>query len=217
MKTVCIVATHGDPAWQKLALDRALPSAQGQGFAEIVAVHDSTATLAEVRNAAAYSVSADVLVFLDADDELAPGYLEAMQPWMTPSAVLTMTGDAAYRWPPQAVEPGDWYLLVPAVEYLFDDGTTVGPEIPNRGGWPRVNEAVIGTAILADKFREMGGFRELVSNEDYDLWLRCYDAGARFAYCEQAVYRAHVSILGRNNDQSSYRQIWADHLARVGG
>ena len=71
--TVCI-ATFGDSAWSALAKRTALPSAQMQ--APVVMVHGES--LAQARNAAAAEADTEWLVFLDADDQLAPGYVDGL-------------------------------------------------------------------------------------------------------------------------------------------
>ena len=74
--TVCI-ATFGDPAWSDLAIRTALPSALWQAESPpVVMVHGET--LAAARNAAAAQAETEWLIFLDADDQLAPGYIAAM-------------------------------------------------------------------------------------------------------------------------------------------
>ena len=64
------------------------------------------------------------------------------------------------------------------------------------------NWLVIGTAIKADIAREVGGFREWDVYEDWDLFLRCYLAGASVEAIPQAVYRAHVREDSRNRAPS---------------
>ena len=74
--TVCI-ATFGDPAWSDLAIATALPSALWQEQdPPVVMAHGDT--LAGARNAAAAQADTEWLIFLDADDQLAPGYITAM-------------------------------------------------------------------------------------------------------------------------------------------
>jgi glycosyltransferase involved in cell wall biosynthesis len=70
--TVC-VATYGDPSWVELA-QRAIASAEPQ--APVVHVHGDT--LAGARNAALDLVETEWVVFLDADDELEPGYIDTL-------------------------------------------------------------------------------------------------------------------------------------------
>ena len=75
--SICI-ATFGDERWRDLAMSRAYPSALEQDAPEIIVVHQPVGTLASARNAAAAQAHGDWLCFLDADDELASGYLDAM-------------------------------------------------------------------------------------------------------------------------------------------
>jgi hypothetical protein len=49
------------------------------------------------------------------------------------------------------------------------------------------------------------------SLEDYDLWLRCVKAGARIVHVPDAVYCAHKRPGSRNEDQSVYAQLRAEH------
>jgi glycosyltransferase involved in cell wall biosynthesis len=207
-----VIATCGSDAWSDLAWSRAYPSADSQeGRGEVVIQHHPDLTVSEARNAAARSACGDVLVFLDADDELAPCYLYALRPLLAPRMIFRPPGGGE----PQEVGPGPC-LGVPAVSYVYPDGGESPPAIPQKGRWPELNECVIGTAVSRDLFLDVGGFRDLPSLEDYDLFLRCFDAGAGLAYVPDAVYRAHVRPGGRNADQSPYASIWADHLSRIG-
>lgn len=185
MNVSVIVATYGDAQWWRLAIARAIPSAWENEPYEVIPRHEDHGTLASARNNAASEATGDWLCFLDADDELAPGYLKAM-------------GQAKVALPdvPRALAGG--YLLVPAVEYVNADGTTVGPAIPNEGGWPTVNECVIGTLVYRDLFVSVGGFEDYPIYEDYALFLACDRAGARRLYVRDAVYRAYVRSGSRN-------------------
>lgn len=204
-----VIATCGAQRWSDLAFARAFPSARAQkgllgAPPEIVIEHHPELSVSAARNAAAQSAHGDFLCFLDADDELEPGYIEAME-------TAYITGAITKDWAP---------LLVPQVRYVGVDGEGAPlvneiASFPNRGMWPRLNECVIGTLVRRSCFDEVGGFREWPSIEDYDLWLRCHDAGASLVYVPDAVYRAHVNPDGgRNRDQSCYGQIWAEHEER---
>lgn len=213
MNVSIVIATCGDQAWGELAFSRAYPSADSQrGLAgerpQVVIRHYPELSVAEARNALAREATTEWLCFLDADDELEPGYIAAMQ-------TAYLEGAITKDWSP---------LLAPAIRYVRPPRhlSTSAAAIPNRGGWPRVNECVIGTLVRAGCFQEVGGFRvhaddgtELSSIEDYDLWLRCFDAGAQIVHVPDAVYRATVSGHSRNADQSPYAAIWADHETRL--
>lgn len=217
MNVSIIIATCGPNEWADLAWSRAFPSAEGQGIETIVAHYDDL-TVPAARNRAADDATGDWLCFLDADDELAPGYVDwiddANDGWEYPyplengwrSIARTDHDDLVDLAPP---------LYVPAVAYVHPSGTVEPARIPQRGRWPELNECVVGTVIHRGLFRELGGFRDLPSLEDYDLFLRAYDAGASLSYVERAVYRAYVSTASRNRDQSPYVSIWADHLERI--
>lgn len=210
MNVSILVGTFGASHWHEFARDHALPSAQGQGAFEVLHRHEPGGTLAGVRNGLAELAQGDWLAFCDADDRLGGGYLDAMRAAMH-GANLWRRGDLLDN-------PS---LLVPAVQYVRDGRCVGEPAIPNQGGWPKVNECVIGTLVPRALFLAVGGFREtladgtpLTSIEDYDLFLRCFDAGARLVYVPGAVYCATVNAGSRNADQSPYAAIWAEHFSR---
>ena len=217
MNVAIIVATYGDREWRELALSRAVPSALAEANHRTSAhvSHYPNLTLAAARNQAVSEAitEADWLCFLDADDELEPGYLDAM--------------DYAYEHYPVGVvgETVPPPLLVPLLRRVKEGSWSSPPTVPNKGRWPAVNEAVIGTLVNRLLFERVGGFREhtgdgtpITMYEDWDLWLRCWDAGAKLVYTD-AVYRAYVNPDGRNTNahesQVVYDAIWADHEARV--
>ena len=175
-----VVATFGQRKWVELAERRALPSAAKFG---LPVVHEHGATLHDARNAGLAKVDTKWVCFLDADDELEPGYFEAM------------SGAAAD-------------VRVPAVRYVRPNGLSRQPPgIPQVAGHhhlcdaeclPYGNWIVIGAVAKTELVRQVGGFRDWSCIEDWDLWARCYQAGASFARCPDAVYRAHVRPDSRN-------------------
>ena len=75
-----------------------------------------------------------------------------------------------------------------------------------------MNECVIGTLVERDLFLKVGGFRDLPSLEDYDLWLRCVKAGAVIHHVPDAVYRASIRPGSRGtSDQSVYHALRVEH------
>lgn len=203
MRIVCVIATHGEDRWLQLASSRPLPSTAGQGFDDVVLTHLPEGTLADARNEGARVATvdhrADMLVFLDADDELAPGYVDAMRAAM-----------------------GDWHpsigfdprLYSPAVQYVRHGNRRTQPKL-----WPRMaiedgNWMVIGTAVPAELFESVGGFKEWPMYEDWCLWQRCMKAGAMCVDVPDAVYVAHATNLSRNRAPNARDRLRTHHAIR---
>lgn len=224
MNVSILISTYGHTLWKHLAIKRAIPSADRQGSMEVLYRHDPGGTLASVRNGLAEKARGDWLVFLDADDELEPGYLSAMQACVSekivgPAQKAIWSGDRSGEMD-QIRE-----LLAPAVRYVMPASTPLGadfvsePEIPNRDKpIEEMNHCVIGTAIPRWLFQKVGGFDpSLPAYEDWALVLACLRAGARIEYVPAAVYRAYVTEGGRNSQPpnvlgAAYDRIRAEHL-----
>lgn len=183
--TVCI-GTFGEERWKELAQERAIPSAQ----APVIHVHADE--LHEARNEAASRATTEWLCFLDADDELAPNYFDAMD-----------TGSADLRGP--------------AVQYVHrgkPQPPMVWPDIGLESG----NHLVLGTCITRDRFQAIGGFHDYPLYEDWDLWLRCHLAGATHETISEAVYIAHHRADSRNRAPSRQTKLhWHRQIAKANG
>lgn len=180
------IGSYGSQSW-KDASERAAASVVRLGRLPIrtIQVHLYDGTLAEARNAALEKVETEWVVHLDADDELEPGYFEAM-------------------------EAGTADLRAPSVRYVRD-GIERRPYVPKVAGHAHVctadclrdgNWLVVGTAVRAQMLRDVGGWREWPCYEDWDAWLRCWQAGATVEPVRDAVYRAHVDPNSRNRGQA---------------
>jgi hypothetical protein len=183
VKLSILISTHGSEEWRRLALRRAVPSAENQGSHEVLVLHEPKATLAEVRNANAEQATGDFLLYLDGDDELDPGFVEAIS--------------QAHAELPPAVVP----LLTPSVSYVR--GMTrkqpkIWPEIDIRNG----NWMIIGTVVPRDLVLSFGGFREYGWSEDWGFWAMCMEAGATPVKVPEAIYVAHVNHKSRNRSRS---------------
>ncbi len=183
--------TYGDAAWEELAAARAGASVP-PGVAWI---HVHGEALHDARNAALEQVRTDHVVFLDADDELEPGFLDAM---------ATGTAD----------------LRAPAVRYVKPSGRAHAPYVPRVAGHTHDctadclhdgNWLVIGTCARTQLLRDAGGFRDFPWSEDWDLWLRCWRAGATVEAIPTAVYRAHVRPDSRNRAPDRAARLAAHH------
>lgn len=144
----------------------------------------SETSVTEARNAGAALSTADWLIFLDADDELDPGYIEAM---------LAGTGDV--RWPStlgvvNGVEDNYPVLLQPRPNLIIS------------------NHCIIGSMVRRELFEAVGGFRDFPVLEDWDFWVRCALAGADFQPCPDAIYRVYVRAGSRNTDLQLHGQVY---------
>jgi hypothetical protein len=175
--TVCI-GTYGKPEWRRLARERAIPSAQAP------VIHCHADTLSEARNAALEQVETEWVCFLDADDELVPGYFGAME-----------GGTADVRGPmARYVSRNRTKLWQPRVAgHYHDCEAACLPE----GNW-----LLVGSVAPAELIRGVGGWDEWPVYEDWALWLKCWKAGAKFELIPDAIYQAHVRPDSRNRAPS---------------
>jgi len=172
------VCTFGGPEWPQLAERVALPSAESFG---VPVVHVHAATLHDARNGALDRVQTEWVVYLDADDELEPGFLD----WMADGTADLRAPSVRY------VRAGiDRHAYVPQVSGHTHACT--GECLP-FGNW-----LVIGSAVRPDTIRRAGGWREWPCYEDWDLWLRCWQQGATVEAVPRSIYRAHVRPESRN-------------------
>lgn len=176
-KPAICIATYGDDKWVDLAKERALPSAMNQTVkCEVSYVH--AGTLTDARNGAASASEGNQLIFLDADDELDPGYVEAMG---------------------EAHEKDELLLYQPATLGVVNGKEDPEPVLIPRRPLDTGNFMVIGTMVERSVFDEVGGFRDWPMYEDWELYIRCHKAGCGFLAVQDAVYRVHVSQVSRNN------------------
>lgn len=171
--TIC-VGTFGDRVvWAPMAA-RALGSVSGQtvrvrrSWGHIDDPHPHNC--GKARNLAAEMAETEWLLFLDADDELAPDACERLL-------------EAA------ASTPGDIY--VPAMSYyrngVWEPPGTLTPRPVHKGWW-----GPVGAMIRRADFECIGRFREdLPWGEDVELFLRAERAGLTFVPVQSAVYRIH--------------------------
>ena len=187
MDVTVVVGTFGGPDWVQLAYQRAIPSAERLGVA---VEHRHAGSLASARNQGAALARTEWLCFLDADDELAPGYIEAME---------KASGD----------------LRGPAVSYVRRGrgaAPRLWPECDLRDG----NFLVIGTLVRKAMFEAVGGFKDWPMYEDWCLFQRCVKAGATVELVPGAVYIAHVRQDSRNREPSrAERRRWFEEIRRA--
>lgn len=168
-----VVATFGSEEWRSLGDYTALRVDRLQtSRPDVIRVHGDT--LLAARNSVLQDVvsHADWLTFLDADDDLDPRFVEAVSLYDGDADIL-QTAVRGFRWTPD--EEREWIDRVPTL---------------HKQKYPlsRQNYLTIGSPIRAEIFNRVGGFHDWPCLEDWDLWLRCYNAGAKFDELYEAIY-----------------------------
>ena len=187
-----IIASFGDLSWKLRGERRAFPSTEDQGFHEVILIYERDMTLAEVRNAGAAKATGEYLLFLDADDQLAPGFHDAMQ------AALAEQG------------PGE-YLLTPAIQYgepKYFSTPRFWPECEIETG----NWMVIGTVVPRRIFELVGGWDEYELYEDWAIWAKCLREGPTIVKVPEANYLAWVSAGSRNKSSQKKFRYWRQRI-----
>lgn len=181
-----IVGIYGEnQRYYDLAMKRAIPSAKaatGDVDHVMFAKHD---TLQLARNLPAEKLKGetDWLIFLDADDELDPAYIEAMQRKVA------------------SLPPGD-FVIQPATLGVVDGVEDPEPVlIPAKPSLWDGNHCVIGSAVPLELFLRVDGFDNWPAWEDWGLWLKCLKAGAQFTSCPEAIYRVHIDTEAKSRNQ----------------
>jgi hypothetical protein len=165
-----------------MAATRAVPSAVEAGATATLSGGTRGERLHDIRNRLAAIAETEWLCFLDADDELRPGYFDAMA-------------------------AGSADLRGPATVFVQPDGSATEPSLVPARPLEDSNYLVIGTLIRREMFLAVGGFRNLPVHEDYDLWLRCErQRGASIEQIPEAVYVVHQRPGSRNQRPLGYKR-----------
>lgn len=178
MDVTVVVATYGDGSWCDLADQRAIPSAEAL---DVPVIHCHGIDLADARNGGLSDVQTEWVCFLDADDELEYRYFERMA-----------AGSADLRAPSVRYVNND-REAIPRLPRVAGHGHQCTADCLDEGNW-----LVIGTVAPTALVQSVGGFRDLPMYEDWDLWVRCWKAGATLEAIPKAIYRAHVRQDSRN-------------------
>ncbi len=165
MDVTLIVATFGSDDWAAMGES----TARRHG-----AAHVHGPTLATARNQAAQRATTEWLIYLDADDSLAPGYVDAMS---------AATGD----------------LRAPRLLFAHDSGRVTEPFDLTRRDIRRTNPCAIGTAVRRADVLAVGGWRDWPAFEDFDLFRRIWLAGGRIEHVPDALYIARKRAGSRND------------------
>jgi len=194
------IGTYDDRnVWEVLAA-RAIESVGNQQGVDVQWEWVHHDTLAMARNAAAALLiskhGCDFLVFLDADDELGPSFIEQMQRGIEKEQTISNTAG-------RGKDP-QYSIFQPAVVEVLNGDDMSSPWIGSepRGGLLSQNYLHIGCVHSAHLFERIGGFSEWSVLEDWAYWLHATTRlGASVVQVPSAVYRVHVDDgrTGRNS------------------
>lgn len=195
METVdVLISYYGDRfKWDPLVW-RAKQSAYDQTVKpySVYTTYFEEGPLSRARNVCAARSNADWLIFLDADDELDPGYVEAM-----------LAGSGDIRQP----------ATLGVVDGVEDNYPVL---IPRKHSFMVGNHLIIGCMMRRQYFEAVQGFRDLPCLEDWDLFIRMRLTGAEVGECPDAVYRVHVQPSSRNQDVGMHARIYAQIQSTYG-
>lgn len=150
-------------------------------------MHVHAETLHDARNQALERVATPWVIHCDADDELTPGYIDAMR-----------AGTADVRAPMLQFVRGRRLQLWRPHVWNHRHECTAECITSGDGNW-----IAIGAMVRADLVRRAGGWRDWPVYEDFDLWMRVLQCGATAEMIHGAIYRAHVRPDSRNRGPSS--------------
>jgi len=193
-----LVATYGDQAWQDLAYNRAIPSARQQ---DVPVIYRHATTLHEARNACIHAARTPWVIHLDADDELENGYVATLA-----------AGSAMVRAPAVRYIQGQ-HAQPPRVPTVWSHTHACTGACLIYGNW-----IIVGAMANRQLLLDVGGWRDFIWSEDWDLWLRCHLSGASIETIPQAIYRAHSRPGSRNRASSQAERLEAHRaIARANG
>jgi glycosyltransferase involved in cell wall biosynthesis len=160
-------------------------------------IHQENRGLPAARNAGISHSGSDLVVTLDADDLLAPTYLEAL-------------GNAL------AADPGAAYAHCWAE--LFGDTHMIWATRPYNRYQLLLSNSVVGCVLLRkDAWASVGGYDESMrsGNEDWDLWIRLMDAGYSAVQVREPLFRYRKHGVSMSVEtESRYEEVLRDRTTR---
>ncbi|MDB5690494.1 MAG: hypothetical protein JWL91_2370, partial [Sphingomonas bacterium] len=201
-RTLASIAAQSVPDWEAIVVHDgagdtgfAVSTAWGACDPRIRSFEQPHGGAARARNNAIARSSGDWLVFLDADDTIAPAFLKLMLGKARRRAATDRAVDVVACGFDRLDESGRVSARVPPLP-LDEDPLAVCVAGPPG--------AIHSFLIRRSAVIEAGGFDEdLVTNEDWDLWLRVARGGARFATIDRqlAFYWSTPNSLSRSGGQ----------------
>jgi glycosyltransferase involved in cell wall biosynthesis len=194
------------PHWEAVVVDDA--STQGDVAAVVARIgdarirlvrHAQNQGLAAARNTGIRAGQGELVLPLDADDKLAPAYLETLVPLLTGHPEYTAAFPDFYAF---GARDGIIRFQVRDVRALLRDQWVPGP----------------GTLFRRTLWQQVGGYCDALraGNEDWDFWLGAAEQGLRVAHVPQALYyyRQHpdsMAIRQRSTESVTREFLYTRH------
>jgi GT2 family glycosyltransferase len=208
-----IVAAYNAEATLAAAIDSVLR--QGYGDWEVIVVDDGStdrtleiarayserdgrvkvltqanAGAAAARNSAIKRARSTFIAYLDADDMLADNHLSVMLDLMRLHPGFDIySSDGVFVRADGSTEPVFGYekIVFLTIEDLLKECLILGG----------------GALVRGEVLRSLGGFREHMYGEDYDLWLRALASGYTHVATPERLYVYHRSVSGQKSEDTA--------------
>lgn len=164
-------------------------------------IHQENRGLPAARNRGAREAAGDYLVFLDADDWLAPRFVTKLHAAMGADGGADVSHAYCQE---RLVELGTGIWRVPDWDPLLMMITNLHP---------------VTTLVRRERFEAVGGFDETMTGgyEDWDLWLKFVERGWRGVRVREPLFvwrrHSHATMVMRviHNHEALYRRIVENH------
>lgn len=170
-------------------------SVQDARFRHIPRLHGGVVAAA---NAGLAACTAPYIARMDADDHAHPDRLAQQAAYLDSHPQVAVVGSLVRAFPDEDVRAG--YRV-----YIRWLNSLVTDEDIRREMFVESPLANPSTMLRRDWFKKMGGYQDFDWPEDYDLWLRMYLAGAKFAKVPAVLleWRDHPDRITRTDGRYS--------------
>jgi len=160
-------------------------------------IRQANAGPAAARNAAIGAATGEYILPLDADDRIAPTYVEKAHQVLQARPEVGIVYCKAERF---GAASGPWDLPAYSVRELAIDNVIFVTSLFRRADWERV-----------------GGFNEQLLHgvEDYDFWVRIVGMGREVVQLDEPLFHYRVQAASRTTGFSADRAAMVDTYARI--
>jgi len=178
-------------------------------------VTNSGKGLAPALNEGLKHAAAPLIARMDGDDLMHPQRLEKQFNYLQQHPDIVALGSRAELFPQEEVTEG-------FREYMRRQNELLTPEQINYDIYVEAPFVHPSVTFRTDIIRQIGGYRDGMFPEDYDLWLRLYRAGHRMAKLPETLlhWREHPQRFTRTNPRAAreaFDKLRAHYLAQDPG